>query len=188
MPLTDDTTQLLRALRQGEDGALDRLTPRVYDELLRIAHRELSRRDGVGETLGTTALVHEAYIKLVDQSRVDVADRAHFMALAAKAMRHIVIDYARKQQSQKRGGGWRRISLAEAVTPSGERLEEIIELDEALSRLERLDGRLCKVVECRFFGGMTVAETATALGIAPRTVDRAWQRAKAWLYREIHAT
>lgn len=186
MPLTDDTTQLLQALRRGDSGALDRLTPRVYDELRRIAHRELTRRGAAGETLRTTALVHEAYVKLVDGTRVDVEDRAHFMALAAKAMRHIVIDYARKQRTQKRGGDWWRISLDEAVTPSRERLEEIIELDEALGRLERFDRRLCQVVECRFFGGMTVKETATVLGVAPRTVDRAWQRAKAWLYREMH--
>ncbi|MEJ2312603.1 MAG: sigma-70 family RNA polymerase sigma factor [Gemmatimonadales bacterium] len=185
MAVTDDTTQLLQALRRGDSGALDRLTPRVYDELHRIAHRELTRRGG-GETLRTTALVHEAYVKLVDQTRVDVEDRAHFLALAAKAMRHILIDYARKQRSQKRGGDWRKISLRDADPTSGERLEEVIALDEALDRLERFDKRLCEVVECRFFGGMTVEETSDALAIAPRTVDRAWQKAKAWLYREIH--
>lgn len=185
MPLSDDTTELLRALCQGDDRALDRLTPRVYDELHRIAHRELARR-GAGGTLRTTDLLHEAYVKLVDQTRVEVDDRAHFLALAATAMRHIVIDYARKRQSQKRGGEWRRISLDDGVPASEDRFTEIIELDEALRRLERFDRRLCKIVECRFFGGMTVPETAAALSIAPRTVDRAWQRAKAWLYREIH--
>lgn len=187
MPVKEDTTQLLQALRQGDSGALDRLTPRVYDELHRLAHRERSRR-GSGETLQTTALIHEAYVKLVDQTRVDVQDRAHFMALAAQAMRHILIDYARKQLGQKRGGGWRRVSLQEAIPTFGEELEEVIELDEALGRLERFDKRLCRVIECRFFGGLTVEETAAALGVAPRTVDRAWQRAKAWLYREIHET
>lgn len=185
MASADDTTELLLALREGDRQALDRLIPRVYDELHRIAHRELARRGG-GGTLRTTGLVHEVYLKLVDQSRVEVADRAHFLALAATAMRHIVIDYARARRTQKRGGGWRRISLDDDVPASEERFGEMIELDDALKRLERFDERLCKVVECRFFGGMSVKETALALGIAPRTVDRAWQKAKAWLYREIH--
>lgn len=187
MPPSDDTTELLLALREGEHGALDRLVPHVYDELHRIAHRELSRR-GSGGTLCTTGLLHEAYLKLVDQTSVEVEDRAHFLALAATAMRHIVIDYARSKRTRKRGGGWRRVSLDDAVPASEERFDEMVELDEALGRLERFDRRLCKVVECRFFGGMTVAETATALGVAPRTVDRAWQKAKAWLYREMQET
>lgn len=185
MASSDDTTDLLLALRDGDRGALDRLIPRVYDELRRIAHRELSRR-GRSETLRTTSLVHEAYLKLVDQRRVEVEDRSHFLALAATAMRHIVIDYVRSRRTRKRGGDWRRISLDDAVPTSEDRFDEMIELDEALSRLERFDRRLCKVVECRFFGGLTVPETAAALGISPRTVDRAWQKAKAWLYREIH--
>ena len=186
MPQSDDTTALLKSMREGDAGALDRLMPRVYDELRRIAHRELSRQRSDG-TLPTTGLVHEAYLKLVDQTRVDVNDRPHFLALAATAMRHIVIDYARSQGAQKRGGGWVRISLAEAMPASAQRLAEVVELHEALERLERFDERLGQVVECRYFGGMTVEETATALGLAPRTVDRAWQKAKAWLYREIHA-
>ena len=185
MPGSEDTTELLLALRRGDRRSLDRLTARVYDELHRIAHRELSRLR-LGETLRTTAVVHEAYVKLVDQARVEVEDRAHFMALAAKAMRHILIDYARKRQSAKRGGGWKSVSLGEAVPEVEDRLEEAIEVDEALARLERFDERLCRVVECRYFGGMTVGETAAALGVAPRTVDRAWRKAKAWLYREIH--
>ena len=184
MPAADDTTELLKALRRGDPQALDRLMPRVYDELHRIAHRELARRGG-GGTLPTTGLVHEAYLKLVDQTRIDVQDRAHFLALAATAMRHIVIDYARARGTQKRGGSWRRISLDEAMLAAEERLAEVVELDEALTRLERFDERLCKVVECRFFGGMSVEETSTALGLAPRTVDRAWHKAKAWLYREM---
>jgi RNA polymerase sigma factor (TIGR02999 family) len=184
---SDDTTQLLLDLREGDRGALDRLVPRVYDELHRIAHRELARR-GAGRTLRTTGLVHEAYLKLVDGSRVEVDDRAHFLALAATAMRHIIIDHARKVQAHKRGGDWRRISLDDALPVSEDRLEEMIELDEALKRLERFDERLCKVVECRFFGGLTVEETAAALGVSPRTVDRSWEKAKAWLYREIDET
>jgi RNA polymerase sigma factor (TIGR02999 family) len=182
---TNDTTELLQALRQGDPGALDRLMPEVYDELHRIAHRELSRQ-GAGATLRTTGLIHEAYLKLVDQTRVAVDDRAHFLALAATAMRHIVIDYARSRATQKRGGSWQRISFDEALFGSDERLTEALELDEALTRLERFDERLSKVVECRYFGGLTVDETAVALGVGPRTVNRAWQKAKAWLYREIH--
>lgn len=185
MTPTEDTTGLLLALRDGDHRALDRLMPRVYDELRRIAHRELVRRSA-GATLPTTGLVHEAYLKLVDGGRVDVEDRAHFLALAATAMRHIVIDYARERGAQKRGGGWRRITLDDAVAVSEERLVDVMELDDALQRLERFDELQCKVVECRFFAGMTVAETAAALGVAPRTVDRAWQKAKAWLYREMH--
>lgn len=184
MPTADDTTELLLALREGDRDALDGLMPRLYDELHAIAHRELSRQGGVA-TLRTTGLLHEAYLKLVDQTRVQVEDRAHFLALAATAMRHIVIDYARSRRTQKRGGGWQRISLDRAVPASEDRFDEMIELDEALERLERFDRRLCKVVECRFFGGMTVSETASALGVSPRTVDRAWQKAKAWLHREI---
>lgn len=182
-----DTTELLLALRRGDRQALDRLVPRVYQELHAIAHRELARR-GRPNTLGTTGLVHEVYLKLVDQARVDVADRAHFLALAATAMRHILIDYARRQRTLKRGGSWQRVSLDGASVTSDDRLQDLLDLDDALKRLERFDTRLCKVVECRFFGGMTVEETAVALEISPRTVDRAWQKAKAWLYREIDET
>ena len=184
MPSQEDTTGLLLALREGDRTALDRLVPRVYDALHRIAHRELRRRQG--DALRTTGLVHEAYLKLVDQTRVEVEDRAHFLALAATAMRHIIIDHARKRRTQKRGGQWRRISLDGAVPASEARFDELIELDDALERLARFDERLCQVVECRFFGGMTVEETAAALDVAPRTVDRAWIKAKAWLSREIH--
>lgn len=186
MTSSDDTTGLFLALRNGDRDALDRLMPRVYQELRRLAHRALVRRGG--GTLQTTDLVHEAYLKLVDQSRVVVADQAHFFALAATAMRHIVIDYARSRRTQKRGGGWRRVSLDSGLPASEERLDDLIELDDALTRLEGFDERLSSVVECRFFAGMSVKETAEALDVAPRTADRAWEKAKAWLYREIHAT
>lgn len=183
--MSDDTTELLLALRDGDRRALDRLVPQVYDELHRMAHRELARRGGRA-TLRTTGLLHEAYLKLVDSTRVQVDDRAHFFALAATAMRHIVIDHARARRTQKRGGSWRRVSFDDGLADPEKRFDEALELDDALRRLERFDERLCRVVECRFFGGMTVEETAAALGVAPRTVDRAWQKAKAWLYREIH--
>lgn len=180
-----DTADLLAAMRGGDQDALDRLVPRVYAALRRIAHRELTRRNGE-RTLRTTELVHEAYLKLVDQTRVEVADRAHFLALAAKVMRHVVIDYARKRRTLKRGGGWKRISLDRALPATDERLADLVDLDDALRRLETFDDQLHRVVECRYFGGMTVQETAAALNVAPRTVDRAWQKAKAWLYREIN--
>jgi RNA polymerase sigma factor (TIGR02999 family) len=185
MPSTADTTELLLALGQGDLQVLDHLIPRVYGELRRIARRELGRR-GSAVTLSATGLVHEAYLKLVDQSRVQVADRAHFLGLAAKAMRHILVDHARRRQALKRGGGWQRISLEAASPRPKVPAAEIVELDGALRRLEAFDQRLFRVVECRYFGGMTIGETALVLGVAPRTVDRAWQRAKAWLYREIH--
>lgn len=180
-----DTSELLTALRSGDEQALDSIVSRVYEELHRIAHRELARRRP-GGTLETTGLVHEAYLKLVDHSGIEAEDRAHFLALAATAMRHIVIDYARSRQTLKRGGRWRRVSLDRDIPTSDERLTELIELDAALERLKDFDDRLHAVVECRYFGGMTVQETALALDLAPRTVDRVWQRAKAWLYREMH--
>lgn len=184
MAYEDDATGLLLALRDGDRGALDRLMPQVYEELHRIAHHQLARRGG-GGTLRTTGLVHDVYIKLVDQARVEVDDRAHFMALAAQAMRHIVIDEARKRRSQKRGGGWRRITLEDAVLGSEDEEVDVFEVDQALTRLAGFDQRLCRIVECRFFAGMTIEETAIALGVSPRTVDRAWRKAKAWLSREI---
>lgn len=164
---------------------LDRLAPRFYERFRRMAHRELARGRS-GGTLRTTDLVHEAYLKLAAQERLDIDNRAHFFAYAASAMRHIVIDYARRQGRKKRGGGWRRTTIDVDALPSSDTFSEMVELDEALKRLERFDARLCRVVECRFFGGMTVEETSIAMGISPRTVDRAWQKAKAWLYREIH--
>lgn len=181
---SEDTTRLLLAVRRGDREALDRLVARVYDELHRLAHRELARRPGTGD-LRTTGLVHEAYLKLVDAERVAVDDRAHFMSLAATAMRHIVIDQARKARSLKRGGDFRRIGLDGAVPGIEARVDQVIELDDALRRLERFNEQMCRVVECRFFAGMTVEQTAAALGVSPRTVDRAWKKAKAWLYREI---
>ena len=187
MSSAPDTTDLLLAVRRGDRDALDQLMPQVYRELRRIAHRELAGGPP-GRTLQTTGLVHEAYLKLAGQDRLEVQDRAHFLALAAKAMRHIVIDYARSRKTLKRGGDWKRVSLDEALLAHEEGLAELVALDDALARLQRFDEHLCKVVECRYFGGLTVRETALALDVAPRTVDRAWQRAKAWLYREMDAT
>ena len=178
----EDVTMLVQAVRAGEPGALDRLMPHIYDELHQLAHRELRRRGG---TLQTTELLHDAYLKLADQTRLGVEDRSHFMALAATAMRHILVDFARARQTQKRGGDRQRVTLSDLGATSGESWDDLVALHDALERLERHDDRMSRVVECRYFGGMTVPETAEALGIAPRTVDRAWQKAKLWLYREM---
>ena len=175
-------TELLAALAAGDEEALDLLVPHVYDEIRRIAHRERARRTG-GETLRTTALVNEAYLKIAGGS-ARVEDRAHFMALAATVVRHLLIDEARRKQSLKRGGGWREISVAVVETDGPDPLD-VLALDAAMTRLAEHDERLARVVECRYFGGMTVEETAAALGLSPRSVDRAWRKAKAWLYQEI---
>jgi RNA polymerase sigma factor (TIGR02999 family) len=176
-----------RALRDGDREALDRLVPRLYVELQRIAHRIRRRRDPDG-TLPTTALVNELYVKLVDQGAIDVENRSHFLALAARVMHHIVIDRARHRAAEKRGGDRRRVSLAVAdPDPTGAPIEDLVSLDRALGRLRSLDDRLFRVVECRFFAGLTVPETAEALNMSPRTVDRIWRRARLWLYREMHA-
>jgi RNA polymerase sigma factor (TIGR02999 family) len=180
----ESITRSLAELREGRAGAMDRLVPLVYSELHAIAHRELMRRRP-GDTLDTTALVHEAYVKLAGSKRPAWNDRVHFMAVCATAMRHIIVDYALKQQSRKRGGGLRRVSLDDSRLAPDEQAREILALNAALDRLAQLNERLSQVVECRFFGGLSVPETAEALKCSPRTVDRDWRKAKAWLYREI---
>lgn len=177
-------TRLLEELRGGRAEAMHSLMPLVYSELREIAHRELMRRRP-GDTLDTSALVHEAYVKLAGSKHPAWNDRGHFMAVCAMAMRHIIVDYALKYQSLKRGGRMRRVSLDDSTLVPDEQARDILLLHEALDRLARLNVRLSRVVECRFFGGLSVPETAEALGCSPRTVDRDWQKAKAWLYREI---
>lgn len=179
-----DITGQLLAWRAGDTGALDRLVPLVYNELRRIAHREL-RRENPGHTLDTTALVHEAYLKLVDQSRVEWADRSHFFAVAAQAMRRVLVDYARRYRAEKRGGALRRVSLTDVALAAEQRADTLLALDEALNNLAALDQRLARAVECRFFGGMTEEETAEALGITARTLRRDWTKAKGWLHRAL---
>jgi len=179
-----EITRLIRKLRQGDGAALDRLMSIVYEELHRIAHRQL-RKQREGHTLNTTALVHEAYLKLVDQTCVACADRAHFFGIAARAMRQILVDHARKVATVKRGGRWRRVSFEEEVLGTEERAEMMLLLDEALGRLTSLNERLGRVVECRFFGGMTEEEVGTALGLSDRTVRRDWLKARLWLYAEL---
>ncbi|MFW6079588.1 MAG: ECF-type sigma factor, partial [Gemmatimonadota bacterium] len=179
-------TRLIEALRAGDDAAFDRMLPLVYDELRRIAHRQLAGQPA-GSTLDTTALVHESYLKLVAGEHLEWSDRAHFFAVAARAMRHILIDRARRRRTAKRGGagGWRRIPLEEAKLSVDEQADALLALDAALERLAAVHPRQHQVVECRFFGGMTEAETAAAVGVTARTVRRDWLKARMWLYAEL---
>jgi len=170
-------TDVLMELRSGRHGALDQLIPLVYNELRAIAHRQLAAR-ARGSTLSTTALVHETYLKLVDQSRADWRDRAHFLAVASIAMRHVLVDRAKARATLKRGGERRRITLDDAHIAVDDQAEALLQLDEAMNRLAELQPRLARVVECRFFGGLTEDEIAEALGVTVRTVQRDWAKAR----------
>ena len=183
---SSDVTQLLLDLGAGDPEAMDRLLPIVYDELHRLAHRQ-RRGERPDHTLNTTALVHEAYLKLVRLDRLQWQNRAQFFALAAQAMRRVLITYAERRRAQKRGGGAPKVPLDENVLLTDQQSEELLALDEALGRLKALSERQHAVVECRFFGGLTVEETGAALGIAPATVKRDWALARAWLNRELRA-
>ena len=180
----EDITNLLLAWGQGEKTALEKLIPSVYQELHRIARRHM-RSQRPGHTLQTTALVNEAYTKLVDLDRVRWQNRTHFFAVAAQLMRRILVDSARARGSKKRGGGAQRVTLDEACTVAPERGEDLLGLDEALKALAEIDPRKEKVVELRFFGGLTVKEAAEALGVSSETVMRDWRLAKLWLLREL---
>ncbi|HEY2867637.1 MAG TPA: sigma-70 family RNA polymerase sigma factor [Pyrinomonadaceae bacterium] len=179
-----DINELLGRCSGGDESALDELFPIVMQELRRIAHAQM-RNQLAGHTLQTTALVHEAYLKLVKQKNQMWADRSHFLAVASKVMRHILLDYAKANTREKRGGGAVHVEFDEAATVSFEKSAEIITLDAALERLSEVDPLKARVVEMRHFGGMTVEETAEALGVAPITIMRHWNLAKAWLRREI---
>lgn len=179
----DRVAELLDASSRGNASAFDELIPLVYDDLRGIAHRRL-RSERTNHTLDTTALVHEAYLRLVDQREADWRDRAHFFAVAARAIRNVLVDYARRRKALKRGGGdVPPLQVDTAV--GGSSVVDLLALDQALSRLAERDPRLERIVECRFFGGMTMAEAAEALGTSLRTVERDWRRAKAYLYREL---
>lgn len=181
MAQPETVTELLNDLRDGRREAFDELLPRVYDELRRLAHLQLLG-ERKAHTLNTTALIHEAYLKLVDYRRMDWQSRAHFYAVAAQAMRHVLVSYARSRNAQKRSGGVVHVAFDEAFGVfSEERTEELLALDEALERLELMDARHARVVECRFFGGLTIEETAETLGVSPVTVARDWRMARAWL-------
>lgn len=180
-----DITGLLQELSRGRPEVLHRLMPVVYDKLRRIAHAQL-RGERPGHTLDTTALVHEAYLKLIDLRQVEWRDRAHFFAMAARLMRRILIDYARAKKREKRGGGALHVPLAEALdAPVGATADDLLALDEALARLEARSERQCRVVECRCFAGLSLEETAAALGISVATVKRDWTFSRAWLNREL---
>lgn len=179
-----NVTQLLVGWGNGDKDALDKLLPIVYDELRRQAARYL-RREQVGHTLQTTALIHEAYIRLVDQKKVQWQNRAHFFGIAAQLMRRILVDHARTKRRAKRGGSDIRVSFQDAMMVAKDPGVDIEALDEALERLAQIDEQQSKIVELRFFSGLTVEETAEVLGISPATVKRDWSMAKAWLHREI---
>jgi len=179
-----DITRLLGEWREGDCEAANDLFPLVYRELRAMAHRQLARRIP-GDSLVTTALVHEAYLKLVDRSRAAFNDRGHFFAVAARAMRQILVDQARKRISQKRGGGVRRISLEEDKVPLEERAAELVALDEALTRLAEMEPRLSEIVVLRFFGGLSVEEAAEALDISASTVKRDWRKARLFLHHTL---
>ena len=180
-------TQLLMAWSEGDQSALETLTPLVHEELHRLAHHYM-KGERPGHTLQTTALVNEAYLKLIDQKRVKFENRTQFFALAATLMRHILVDHARSRHYLKRGGGAQRVSLDKALMVCGDRDEDLVALDEALVRLAAIDERKSKVVELRFFGGLSVEETAQALDVSAVTVMREWSMAKAWLYNSLNET
>jgi len=179
-----EVTQLLVAWSNGDRAALDRLMPLVYGELHRLAHHYMTR-ERPDHSLQTTALVNEAYLRLVDQKQVHWKNRAHFFGIAAQLMRRILVDDARNRARAKRGGDALKVSLDEGATVAQGRAAEMIALDDALLELAAIDPRRSQVVELRFFGGLSVAETAELLGISPNTVVRDWNMAKAWLYREV---
>jgi RNA polymerase sigma factor (TIGR02999 family) len=181
---TQPVTELLIELRQGQPEVMDRLFPLVYDDLRRVAHRAV-RGERTGHTLGTTGLVHEAYFRLVDQTRIEYRDRAHFFGIAARAMRQILVDYARRHRAAKRGGAQRPVLLEEALLSVEDRAEALVSLDEALVDLETVDPRLAQVVQCRFFGGLTEEETGEVMGVTARTVRRDWLKAKGWLFHRL---
>lgn len=189
--MAGEVTDLLLRWNAGDEQALDSLVPIVYQELRRLAHRHM-KRERADHTLQTTALAHEAYMRLVDQTRVQWQNRAHFLAVCSKLMRRILIDYARTRAAARREGELAKISLEDATaipglsigTESG--VATVIAVDEALKKLETIDVRKSRVVELRFFGGLTIEETAVVLGASHATVERDWNTARAWLYREIN--
>jgi RNA polymerase sigma factor (TIGR02999 family) len=190
----EEIAAALAMLRRGAPDGMERLVPLVYAELRRVAHRQLAA-EPTGHTLSTTALVHEAYLRLAEQTRVEWANRAQFFALAARAMRRVLVDYARRHQAARRGGVRRRPVPLDDAEAEGNvdalavaaRGDELLALDEALERLAAVDARAAAVVECRFYGGLTEVETADALGVSPRTVAGDWLMAKGWLYRALRA-
>lgn len=186
-PEEGQLTRLLASCSDGDESAFDRLIPLVYADLKAIAHRRM-RTERAGHTLDTTAVVHEAYVQLVNQATATWRDRAHFFAVASRVIRHVLIDYARRRNAEKRGGGRFQVPLREAMTGEEPKTVDLLALDEALAELAEHDERMAQVVECRFFGGMTMEETAAAVGVSQRTAERDWTRARAHLYRTLRGT
>jgi RNA polymerase sigma-70 factor, ECF subfamily len=184
MSSTHSVTQLLEQWNHGDREALEKLMPLIYGELKKMARRYM-RQQNPDHTLQTTALIHEAYLRMVKQKEKHFENRAHFLGIAAQAMRHILVDYARERHTAKRGGGARPISLEEAALVTQERAAEVIALDDALKELEELSKRQSRVVELRYFGGLSVKETAAVLEVSPDTVMRDWTMAKTWLHRAL---
>lgn len=184
-PAHEDVTQLLLQVSDGNRAAVDQLLPLIYKELRRQAGAYL-RRERVGHTLQPTALVHEAYLRLVDQTRVEWRNRAHFLGVAANLMRRILIDHARSHQAEKRGGEYAKISLDEMPIAIEERSSELIAVDEALEALAKLDPVMSRIVELRYFGGLSIEETAAVMDTSVATVNRQWRMAKAWLYGQLN--
>jgi RNA polymerase sigma-70 factor (ECF subfamily) len=183
-PAAGDVTQLLADLQNGRPDAASQLTPLVYDELHRLARQQM-RHERPDHTLQATALVHEAYLRLVNLPERTWRNRTHFIAIAAQVLRRILIDHARARRTAKREGTLHRVPLEEPLLMTDEQSDELVALDEALERLARFDARQSQVVELRYFGGLTVEETAEAMGISPKTVKREWSVARAWLHREV---
>lgn len=177
-------TQLLADWNRGDQAALDQLVPLMYRELRQLARHYLAR-ERADHTLQATALVHEAYLRLVDQTKVDWHDRTHFFAVAARVMRHVLVDHARRYRCEKRGGARDKVPLADAENLANTQGLDLVALDDALTRLAAIHPQMSRLVELRFFGGLTVDETAHVLGTSPQTVKRRWRMARAWLYREI---
>jgi RNA polymerase sigma factor (TIGR02999 family) len=177
-------TALLASWRGGDKAALDALLPIVYDELRRVARARL-RGEPAGHALQTTALVHEAYLRLIDVNRLAVNGRTHFFAIAARVMRQVLVDHARRERADKRGGGATMLTLEEAAPSVSPNVVDVMALDMALQDLAALDSRLCQVVELKYFGGLTIDETAEALAVSPVTIERDWAIAKAWLYQRL---
>jgi RNA polymerase sigma-70 factor, ECF subfamily len=188
MQTSHDVTQLLLKWSSGNKDAFGELLPLVYKELQKIAHRYLVRERN-SNTLQTTALVHEAYIKLIDQNRVQWQNRAHFFGIAAQAMRRILVDNARQRLADKRGKGAEKVSIDEGVIDvSDERAGNLVDLDDALKKLAEIDPQKSQLVELRYFGGLSIEETAEVLGVSVATINRQWRTAKAWLYNEVKSS
>ncbi|NGP87005.1 sigma-70 family RNA polymerase sigma factor [Fodinibius halophilus] len=187
MESRSEVTQLLCQLKDGQDEVYEKLYPLIYEELRKLAYSHM-RRQSPDHTLSKTELVHEAYLKMIDQSKINFNDRGHFLAIASRCMRQILIDYARKKTAKKRGGQKKDLTyIDELFKAQNQKTQELLDIDAALNRLEKLNSRLSKVVEMRFFGEMTIQETANALEVSESTVKRDWMKARGWLYKELKA-